>query len=694
MLNDPELRANFKPYYVKYWSNAVSISEIAEQLRIKVEEAGLHEQKIAIIAHSMGGLVSRSYLSEQSFTKGPSLNKKCGFMVDELITLGSPHHGSPMANGPARNAAMKGTAKLLVPLLDAFVFKEINYNEVNRSDLRWDNYDNLMNETTYTNEKNTWLVGLNSNTDFDSKLICYSSSIVGKTKIPDEGNIEQQYELGAWLQQDGFGFINDGIVPVQSSSFDGHFVKKVRKFNNYNHADIIRGKVDEKELFDSIKVDLMEVVPLKLKTLSYDTKFYLKHSQYRAIDWQAPSTIEFVNIYFSSNNGQNYQLIAANIDAKLGTYNWLVPDINADNCLIKVCNSNFEDEYARILTPINIYHNKIVISRPDRNGYLLRTQTKTIEWFQEGIGNKIKISYSDPKNGIEKVIANEATTTLGNNSFIWNPDTSLAPTSEAIITIQLLNLNDQFGDSEIYTFYSEKFQVLGNPNFTLLSPETNPIDYLGVEGEQLGIESPFPIKWKAEGEIKFIGFYLCDQDKNILKLLINVSNTPAFQVERTTLIRVPEFYGDRFYLLAKAGYSRDSILFETYSEYSFRINIKTEITSPENNAENISIQPCFEVKKIDNASRYEFLLEDISNNNYWEYQSDSNWFCSPAIFENELTPGANYHLTGWAWIDTFKTFVDKVTFTAEQTIPREFSIINPSNSDSTQENKYYITSTR
>lgn len=67
----------------------------ARTLSNKIEEAfKLHkgEVEITLIAHSMGGLVSRYYLESREF------DQQAGFAtVRRLITLGTPHRGSPLA---------------------------------------------------------------------------------------------------------------------------------------------------------------------------------------------------------------------------------------------------------------------------------------------------------------------------------------------------------------------------------------------------------------------------------------------------------------------------------------------------------------------------------------------------------------------------------------------------------------------
>lgn len=63
-----------------------------------------------------------------------------GARVTKLITLGTPHHGSPMANGPARDARAGATWGPTLALFDSLFFSQTGPGtfEVNRSDLRWD----------------------------------------------------------------------------------------------------------------------------------------------------------------------------------------------------------------------------------------------------------------------------------------------------------------------------------------------------------------------------------------------------------------------------------------------------------------------------------------------------------------------------------------------------------------------------
>lgn len=695
LMNDSTLRANFKPYYVKYWSNEVSVHDLGEALRIKIEEEGFNEQKIVIVAHSMGGLVARSYMTEQVFTQGAATGKQCGKLVDRLITLATPHHGSPMANGPARNAKLGFLLNLSINTLEAAVFKEVKYNEFNRVDLWWDNYDGLLNYAAYPDEKNNWLVNLNRNITFDLKTICYTGVVDGKFLFPESGNLTEEYQLGSWFMQQGFSFQNDGIVPVQSSGFEGHNIKGVRHFYEYNHADIVRGKDNKFELFVPLKWDLSDVFPLRIIWPNASTALYLKHAQNFDITWETPSTINELNIYLSDDLGKTFSIIASKVDAQIGTYSWKTPDINSNECLIKITNADFENEQAVSLQSFTIYDNQLAFTAPLQPDYFVRSRPDTIKWTQVGLGNKVRISYIDPENAIQKIITQETTTAVGNNTYIWGSDESLPPTNHGTIQIELLGLNEAYGDNENYLFTSEPIMLLGEPTITLFSPETSPVDFFGITGEKLLIGETDTIKWKAEGEIKFIEIFLCNKNKQVLKSIKTITTLPALEITGSTPWTIPEFYGDEFYLMAKAGYSSDSITIETYSDNSIRINKQTRIDKPADKEADVSLQPCFDVDNLANASKYEFLLESIEQNNEphksWKYESQNSTYCIPYNLENELAPGRSYQLTAIAWIDTISTYADRVIFKCEEAKPRDFPIIEPLEGDSVEGNELNIT---
>ncbi len=690
LLNDPELREFYKPYFVKYWSNSIPVNAIAGLLRDKIQQTGFHEKEIVIIAHSMGGLVSRSFMNEYSYTSGKNIGKKCGENVRLLITLGTPHHGSPMANGPARDNEVDFIMKLTLSTVESMAFKDIKYNEVNRSDLRWDNYDNLLNYDKYPGEKNDWLVNLNSNTIFDSKTICYSSTVKGIFKLPPLNTVKEQYQVGAYILEKSFGIQNDGIVPIASSSFAGHQPKLVRFFAEHNHAEINTGVEGSNELHDNLKLDLMDIAP-PLITWPVVKNEYLKHSHYRNITWKCPSSIYQVNLWLSLDSGLTYNKIAENFNAQNMSYNWFIPDTNSTKCLVKISDALNDNNFSVSDNAFYIYHNKVAFENKTSKAYFAPEKTNSITWYQYGLSDKVKITYHDPKNNFEKVLSQEYPASNSYNSFSFYADSSFPPSDSAFISIQLLNL-EKYYDYEVYTFKCQPFMFLGSPELKITSPSDYYTDIFGVSGEKLYIDSIYNIKWETEGEIKFVKISLCDSSKNIIKTISKKAHKPGFASKGNLNWKIPPYFGDKFYLFAEGGVSEQNITISEYSKYPLRINRQTQIISPNENETDISFFPCFELNNNPLASEYNFEIIDAESKGKEYYQnisSESNITCISGI-ENELLPGKEYSLTAQIISDTIKYYKTRLNFAVKKDKPDSFKIINPIKGAITQGNELKI----
>lgn len=102
---DTSLSAAYKLYSFTYYSNVAPVATLGRALRDTIDIQGgadtvFQSRELVIVAHSMGGLVSRYFmtLAQQA---GPFRGQAGGERVRTLITVGTPHHGSKMANGPA-----------------------------------------------------------------------------------------------------------------------------------------------------------------------------------------------------------------------------------------------------------------------------------------------------------------------------------------------------------------------------------------------------------------------------------------------------------------------------------------------------------------------------------------------------------------------------------------------------------------
>jgi len=301
--SDAELRNKYKIYLFSYLSDIYSVWEIARSLRNHIDhyiqQRRIEDTQFVILAHSMGGLVARSYIQQHSHAFGRYQDKRGGERVINLITLATPHHGSPAACEMSRNKladdadhsrdwtylpfwnymnrrpyynGWKATTEV-ASLVYWWWLREdktnyISYTEPNRKDLLWDNFDGIMGNNK---DLNGWLKKLNKDNTYDDKLTVYYGHI--DTKSNEYKNIvkhiyvrsssggpgllldyarankdDQHKELlyssilmayGLYKDYDNPYAKNDGMVPFQSGRFSGHKVAKRVNCPNHDHLDMM-----------------------------------------------------------------------------------------------------------------------------------------------------------------------------------------------------------------------------------------------------------------------------------------------------------------------------------------------------------------------------------------------------------------------------------------------------------------------
>ncbi len=271
----PQWRAAFKPYTFRYATDdgevnadpeaPRTIPAVAGALRDAVQafydrpaaapHFGFGGKRLVVLAHSMGGLVARSMMQEHAFRDG----QRGGEKVLRLITLGTPHHGSPlMDTGLALGRSTLGELSNTYP---GFL-----------AQLTWTNYDGL---DMWGGRCNQWLARLNSYAPAQggrfgrcgsiaaNPLPGYYEKIVawGTSGLQDEDvdlgapgvykpgsssalRITSQYLLDGY----GWPYPNDGIVPMASAQFAGAALVQRReafwcdhRFIKRGYAELVRG---------------------------------------------------------------------------------------------------------------------------------------------------------------------------------------------------------------------------------------------------------------------------------------------------------------------------------------------------------------------------------------------------------------------------------------------------------------------
>lgn len=262
---NPAWRGAFKPYTFKYSSSAPevladpaaprTISGLGAALRDVMQayydrpaaapEFGFGNKRVVLLAHSMGGLVARSMMQEHVFRDG----QRGGQKVLHLITLGTPHHGTALADA----AIVLGLQSELSDGYFGFV-----------ADMRWTNFDGLDSSTLRCNG---WLAQLNNYAPstgasygrcgrvagnplpgFYEKIIAYGAATL---QTPD-----LQFGIGAFKPGSSpsllisWGYLhdalsrsyrNDGMVPMASSQFDGTALWQASEAFDCDHRYLERG---------------------------------------------------------------------------------------------------------------------------------------------------------------------------------------------------------------------------------------------------------------------------------------------------------------------------------------------------------------------------------------------------------------------------------------------------------------------
>lgn len=122
------LRDKYKIYFFSYRSSAddlqpadpKSVQGLGDVLGAEVARLGLERRPLEIVAHSQGGLVARSYLQQYAWRNATDA-------VLRLITLGTMHHGTPLAD-----LGTDGCVRSFVGDVGEFPYLK---------DMWWDNFD-------------------------------------------------------------------------------------------------------------------------------------------------------------------------------------------------------------------------------------------------------------------------------------------------------------------------------------------------------------------------------------------------------------------------------------------------------------------------------------------------------------------------------------------------------------------------
>ena len=304
------IQSKYKIYLFQYRSDLISVYNIAFELGQAIDKL-IPNRPHMILAHSMGGLVAKDYMVYYKHVSGNWKGKTGGETALGLVTLSTPHHGTPGANDS--QALNKYYSSFIwkqkveninflywmnsLGFFKTFVFSSSAYN---RKDLRWDNYDNKI-----VADINSELADSNQLfKQYSDKVILYAGilkpieppPVLSAVYIKNADNHTRLSFADGMLYYGlnrAFGY-TDGLVPYKSSmlcDYDERSVKelecssrfRIRRFEfgnpridvplpNVKTLSIIRtpGGFDHQEMFENgfvlqkVKEDLLKFVPKKI----------------------------------------------------------------------------------------------------------------------------------------------------------------------------------------------------------------------------------------------------------------------------------------------------------------------------------------------------------------------------------------------------------------------------------------------
>jgi len=263
------------------------------------EGEDLDGRDFVILAHSMGGLVSRAAMNKQ-FASGVDAGEYLGSNTINLVTLGTPHHGSPWSI-PAwvYDTVLRGSGMTQMEYYFSYILHWGFEPYEGAFDLAWDNYDDAVPLTDITTYEHLFVptlkdVGGGRDEHTETLLSPYTDSLndtdmfTGRMVLycaedPPDGNVKNLLDLAFCFSLGilnehhllGYSFnklaeviagdigeggakpygMNDGLVPSDSSTFAGWATPYVEIFGNCDHLSLL----DNTQVVDSVKGKLVSI---------------------------------------------------------------------------------------------------------------------------------------------------------------------------------------------------------------------------------------------------------------------------------------------------------------------------------------------------------------------------------------------------------------------------------------------------
>ncbi len=153
--------------------------------------------------------------------------------------------------------------------------------------------------------------------------------------------------------------------------------------------------------------------PDELLLLSPNGSEQIPGGSIHSIEWATYGSIDTILLEYSADNGSTW----IDIDTVSGTnsYQWTVPEINSEDCLMRISNaddSNVNDTSDGLFS---VYSNHLTLNIPNGGEALIAGLSCNITWLAKGTAENVRIEYSRNAGDTWTGIA----TTANTGSYLW-----------------------------------------------------------------------------------------------------------------------------------------------------------------------------------------------------------------------------------------------------------------------------------
>jgi Viral BACON domain len=229
------------------------------------------------------------------------------------------------------------------------------------------------------------------------------------------------------------------------------------------------------------------------------------------ITWKASAGITNVRIQFSkAGGGGPYNTIAKNVVASEGKYSFILPDIDATNCVFRI--SQLDGSSLVMSAPFEIGEitgkGGLTLTHPNGGEWLNPGSDYIIKWQSTNINDKIRIRCSYNNGNDWQIIADNQ---RNDGSYKWNVPTNVS-SSWCLVRINAINR-----DGEPFDFSDHPFKIKDSIAITLTSPNG---------GEALTAGDIHTITWTTQGTVNNVDIrYTLDGGANWNPLATSVPDS-------------------------------------------------------------------------------------------------------------------------------------------------------------------------